>query len=182
MIESLTLLRWDQYCLIGKLSNESISIRLNCRISIINSELRLHSKYKSLTFLIIAWLTVFPWSFSSETPSCCPDSAGTAEDRRARSWWPAISRPREGGRRWAWTCSNNSQSDPLSLVQISPDSVLSLVVTYYAGTKVYVITRHLEAGKISPARVILCLFLCCYGMLKVASMHRYDLLTIIILP
>ena len=55
------------------------------------------------------------------------------------------------------------QSGDLSLVQISPDTVLSLVEPYYAGTKVYAITTHLKTSKMSPTKGIL-LELCFYGI------------------
>ena len=56
-----------------------------------------------------------------------------------------------------------SQSEALSLVQISPDTGLSLVDTllcnmYYASAKVYAITTHLKAS-------IFCLSVCSYGMM-----------------
>ena len=42
------------------------------------------------------------------------------------------------------------QSGALSLVQIHPDTVLSLVELYYAGAKVYAITTHLKTCKMPP--------------------------------
>ena len=58
------------------------------------------------------------------------------------------------------------QSGALSLVVIRLDTLLSLVELYYAGTKVYAITTHFMASKMSPTRGILCLSLCCYGMIS----------------
>ena len=49
------------------------------------------------------------------------------------------------------------QSGALSLVQISPDTVLSLVEPDYAGTKVYAITTHLQASKMA-----FCAFRCVF--------------------
>ena len=56
-----------------------------------------------------------------------------------------------------------SRDTLLSLVQTSRDTLLSLVELYYVGAKVYAITTHLMASKMSPTRGILCISLCCYG-------------------
>ena len=50
-----------------------------------------------------------------------------------------------------------SQTGGLSLVQISPDTVLSLVELYYAGTKFFAIKTHLVRH---VTRVILGILLC----------------------
>ena len=52
--------------------------------------------------------------------------------------------------------SYSNQSAPLSLVQIPPDTTGSFVEPPYAGAKVYAITIHLKASKMS---------VCCYGMM-----------------
>ena len=54
-----------------------------------------------------------------------------------------------------------SRDTLLSLVQTSRDTLLSLVELYYAGAKVYAITTHFMASKMSPTGfcALSCLFM-----------------------
>ena len=67
---------------------------------------------------------------------------------------------------------------PLSLVQIHPDTELWLVEPYFA--KVYAITTHLKESTIPPTRGILCLSVCCYGMISVSISHTWKGSTMIL--
>ena len=122
---------------------------------------------------------------------------------RCRHWsarqWMSTSLPRptsvQKSRWWrlrsslAWWSSSTLtlstwQSGALSLVQITRDTVLSLVEPYYAGAKVYTITTHL----IGPIfRCCWCLFsfmgaccvsyVCCYGIdliTSIVSFHQSE--------
>ena len=71
---------------------------------------------------------------------------------------------------------STSQSGALSLVQICPDTGLSLVEIIVVLRQLsYAIKTQLKAPKAPYYRCISCLSLCLYGI-RVASMHGKDLL------